>query len=64
MPPATVIVPVVVLGPVKLVVPYPAGGAADLPARIVSEGLQRKLGKPFIIENKSGAAGANGGGKQ
>ncbi len=46
--------------PVKLVVPYPAGGAADLPARIVSEGLQRKLGKPFIIENKSGAAGAIG----
>ncbi len=46
--------------PVKLLVPYPAGGAADLPARIVAEGLQRKLGKPFVIENKSGAAGAIG----
>ena len=46
--------------PVKLVVPYPAGGAADLPARIVAEGLQRKLGRPFIIENKSGAAGGIG----
>lgn len=46
--------------PVKLIVPYPAGGAADLPARIVAEGLQRKLGKPFIVENKSGAAGAIG----
>jgi len=46
--------------PVKLVVPYPAGGAADLPARIVAEGLQRKLGKPFVVENKSGAAGAIG----
>ncbi len=46
--------------PVRLIVPYPAGGAADLPARIVAEGLQRKLGKPFVIENKSGAAGAIG----
>jgi tripartite-type tricarboxylate transporter receptor subunit TctC len=46
--------------PVRLIVPYPAGGAADLPARILSEGLQRKLGKPFVVENKSGAAGAIG----
>ena len=46
--------------PVKLVVPYPAGGSADLPARLLAEGLQRKLGKPFIVENKSGAAGAIG----
>lgn len=46
--------------PVRLIVPYPAGGAADLPARIMAEGLQRKLGKPFVIENKSGAAGAIG----
>lgn len=46
--------------PVKLIVPYPAGGAADLPARVLAEGLQRKLGKPFIVENKSGAAGAIG----
>jgi tripartite-type tricarboxylate transporter receptor subunit TctC len=46
--------------PVKLVVPYPAGGAADLPARVVAEGLQRKLGKPFVVENRSGAAGQVG----
>ncbi len=46
--------------PVKLIVPYPAGGSADLPARLLAEGLQRKLGKPFIVENKSGAAGAIG----
>ncbi len=46
--------------PVKLVVPYPAGGAADLPARVVADGLQRKLGKPFIVENRSGAAGQVG----
>lgn len=46
--------------PVKLVVPYPAGGAADLPARVVADGLQRKLGKPFIVENRAGAAGQVG----
>lgn len=46
--------------PVKLIVPYPAGGAADLFARVVAEGLQRKLGQPFIVENRSGAAGQIG----
>ncbi len=46
--------------PVRLIVPYPAGGSADLPARILAEGLQRKLGKPFIVENRVGAAGAIG----
>lgn len=46
--------------PVKLVVPYPAGGAADLPARVAAEGLQRKLGQPFIVENRAGAAGQIG----
>jgi tripartite-type tricarboxylate transporter receptor subunit TctC len=46
--------------PVKLVVPYPGGGSADLPARIYAEGLQRKLGKPFVVENRAGAAGAIG----
>jgi len=46
--------------PVKLIVPYPAGGSADLPARIYAEGLQRKLGKPFVVENKVGAAGIIG----
>ncbi len=46
--------------PVKLVVPYPAGGAADIPARTVAEGLQKKFGKPFIVENRAGAAGQIG----
>ncbi len=46
--------------PVKLIVPYPAGGAADLPARIVAESLQKKFGKPFIVENRAGAAGQIG----
>ena len=46
--------------PVRLIVPYPAGGAADLPARAVADGLQRKFGKPFIVENRAGAAGQIG----
>ena len=46
--------------PVRLIVPYPAGGAADLPARVVSEFLQKKFGQPFIVENRAGAAGQIG----
>ena len=46
--------------PVRLIVPYPAGGAADLPARAVAEGLQRKFRQPFIVENRAGAAGQIG----
>ena len=44
-------------GPVKLVVPYGPGSTPDLVARIVGERLSAKLGKPFVIENKVGAAG-------
>lgn len=46
--------------PVRLIVPYPAGGAADLPARAVAEGLSKTFGKPFIVENRAGAAGQIG----
>lgn len=43
--------------PVKVVVPFPAGGASDVLARIVAEKLQAKWGQPFVVENRSGAAG-------
>ncbi|MGY6251406.1 Bug family tripartite tricarboxylate transporter substrate binding protein [Bosea thiooxidans] len=43
--------------PVTIVVPFPAGSATDSVARRVSEGLQRKLGQGFVIENKAGADG-------
>ncbi|HEV2512108.1 tripartite tricarboxylate transporter substrate binding protein [Bosea sp. (in: a-proteobacteria)] len=43
--------------PVTIVVPFPAGSATDAVARKVSEGLQRKLGQGFVIENKAGADG-------
>ena len=43
--------------PVRIIVPFPAGGPADALARIVGERLAQSLGKPFVIENKAGAGG-------
>ena len=45
-------------GPVKIIVPYPAGGYTDILARMVGAGLQARLGQSFIVENKPGAATA------
>lgn len=44
--------------PIRLVVGGPAGGSADALARLLAEGLQKTWGKPVIVENKAGAAGA------
>lgn len=44
--------------PVKVVVPFPAGSATDLIARLVGRELQDALGQPFVIENKPGAQGS------
>src|ERR1044072_966463 len=43
--------------PVKIVVPFPAGGTADAVPRIVADWLSRKWGQPVVIENRTGAAG-------
>ena len=43
--------------PVTMIVPFPAGGANDIVARIVGQYLSDHLGQQFIIENRSGAGG-------
>ncbi len=42
---------------VRIIVPFPAGGSADLLPRVVGEKLSEKWGQPVIIENRPGAAG-------
>jgi tripartite-type tricarboxylate transporter receptor subunit TctC len=46
--------------PVRLIVPYPAGGNADIIARIVANALQTELHQAFVVENKGGAGGIVG----
>ncbi len=47
--------------PIRLVVPFPAGGAADLAARTVTQALSQALGQTLIIDNRGGADGAIAG---
>ena len=44
-------------GPVKWIVPFPAGGGVDTAGRILAQSLAESLGKPFVVENRGGANG-------
>ena len=43
--------------PIRIIVPYPAGGSADLLPRIFAEKLNAKWGQPVLVENRPGAGG-------
>jgi len=46
--------------PIRLVIPWPAGGPTDIIGRVFAERLQKVLGQPLVIDNRVGASGAIG----
>jgi tripartite-type tricarboxylate transporter receptor subunit TctC len=46
--------------PVRLIVPYAAGGGTDILARALAEALRPSLPQPIVVENRAGAAGVVG----
>jgi tripartite-type tricarboxylate transporter receptor subunit TctC len=46
--------------PIKLIVPFNAGGASDIVARVIGQSVSEKLGQPVVVENRPGATGAIG----
>ncbi|KWR91643.1 Bug family tripartite tricarboxylate transporter substrate binding protein [Cupriavidus sp. IDO] len=67
LPPAPVATPAVVrtisfpVRPMRLIVPFPAGGVADAIARMLAERLSERLGVPVDVDNRPGAAGTTAG---
>jgi tripartite-type tricarboxylate transporter receptor subunit TctC len=63
---ASVAVPVIGYGqvyptrPIRLVVPWPAGGVADLHARVIAERLGKALGEQVVVDNRPGASAVLG----
>lgn len=46
--------------PIRMVVPYPAGGNADITARVVAKKMSENMGVPILVDNKGGANGGIG----
>lgn len=46
--------------PITLIVPFSAGGSADIQARLIAKGLSQRLGQPVIVDNRAGAGGRMG----
>ena len=46
--------------PIKMVVPWPPGGAVDTLGRLIAQTVSEPLGQPIVVENRAGAAGAIG----
>ena len=49
--------------PIRIVVPFAAGGAADSATRAIAPGLSQRLGQTVVVENRTGAGGSLGGGE-
>ncbi|GGH62698.1 hypothetical protein GVY41_18360 [Frigidibacter albus] len=48
-------------GPITIIVPFAAGGLFDSFARVMAPEMEKSLGVPVIVENRTGAGGASGG---